>query len=956
MTPSPRFRLALLTVASLSVLTALPALAQDQATEASDAVEPLVAYDEYRLENGLRVVTHVDRSDPVVAVALTAHVGSARELEGRTGFAHLFEHLLFLESENLGKGGLDKLSARIGGSGANGSTSRDRTNYFQTVPKDALEKMIWAEADKLCCFINTVTEPVLAKEKQVVKNEKRQGVDNQPYGHTQYVIDKALYPDGHPYSWQVIGSLEDLDAATLQDVKDFYNRWYTPNNVTLTMAGDFDPEQARKWVEKYFGGVLSGEPVERLEKQPAQLDKTTRLYYEDNFANLPELTLVWPGVTQYSPDSYALNVLAGLLSDGKNAVLNQVLIDEEKLTAEVDMGAYNSELAGQMQLQVRAFEGEDLDAVKAALDRAFVQFEKEGVDPAELERVKTQQEVAFYDSISSVLGKAFQLAQYQIFANDPGSINQDIANIRTVTAEDVMRVYETYIEDQPFVATSFVPEGQAELALENSKPAEVVEEQIVQGAEESFDASQQADYEKTEWAIDRSLEPPYGDSPTLPAPDIWEIELKNGLTVLGVPDGELPLVQFRLEIEGGHYLDPLEEPGIANLLAETMDKGAGDLTTAELEEALGLLGAEIEISAGDEALYIAGRTLARNFNETMGLVDLIVTQPRWDKEEFGLAKNRVLTEIKASKADPNALAANAYDLVHYGEDHILSRSILGGEESVDDITQNDVKAFYDANIAPNVSRFLVVGDVTRDEVEDALSGLVEDWKAHEVSFPDYERFEPPEKSRVYFYDVPDAKQSVLVFGRPAMLRTDPDYHPATVMNYRLGGGGFASRLTQELREGKGYTYGVGSGFSATSRTGQFTLSSGVRSNVTFEAAELARDILADYGDTFTEQDLAVTKSYEVKSAARAFESPNAKLGILHNIDAYDLPPDYVQQEIEAVEAMTVEDIQRLAAEYVRPDAMNYVIVGDAKTQLERLEGLGYGEPVRLNGRLEALYE
>ncbi len=959
MTLASRFRLSLFAAASLSALTALPALAQEDSArpkEQAEASEPLVSYDEYRLENGLRVVTHVDRSDPVVAVALTAHVGSARELERRTGFAHLFEHLLFLESENLGKGGLDKLSARIGGSGANGSTSRDRTNYFQTVPKDALEKMIWAEADKLCCFINTVTEPVLAKEKQVVKNEKRQGVDNQPYGHTQYVIDKALYPDSHPYSWQVIGSLADLDAATLQDVKDFYNRWYTPNNVTLTIAGDFDPEQAREWIEKYFAGIPSGEAVARLEKQPAQLEETARLYYEDNFANLPELTLAWPGVPEYSPDSYALNVLADLLSNGKDAILNEVLVDEEELTAEVNMGAYNSELAGQMQLQVRAFDGKDLDAVKAALDDAFARFEDEGVDPDELERVKTQQEVAFYDSISSVLGKAFQLAQYQIFTDDPGFINQDIANIRAVTAGDVMRVYEAYIKDQPYVATSFVPEGQAELALEDSEPADVVEEEIVQGAEESFDASQQADYKKTEWAFDRAEEPAYGASPTLPAPEIWETRLENGLTVLGIPDDELPLVQFRLEIEGGHYLDPLKEPGVANLLAETMDKGAGDLTTAELEEALGLLGAEVEVSAGDEALYITGRTLARNFDETMELVELIVTEPRWNEEEFELAKNRVLTQIQVGKADPNTLAANAYALVHYGEEHILSRSTLGGEESVGDITQDDVKAFYDANIAPNVSRFLVVGDVSRAEVEGALSGLTEDWESRDVTFPDYERPEPPEKSRVYFYDVPDAKQSVLLFGRPAMLRTDPDYHPATVMNYRLGGGGFASRLTQELREGKGYTYGVGSGFDATNRVGDFTLSSGVRSNVTFEAAELARDIMAEYGDTFTEQDVEVTKSFEMKSAARSFEMPAAKLGILHNIAAYDLPRDYVQREIQAVVALSVEDIQRLAAEYVRPNAMNYVVVGDAATQLERLEQLGYGEPVRLNGRLDALYE
>src|SRR5262245_13275004 len=261
--------------------------------------------EKFTLPNGLQVIFHIDKSDPVVAVSLTAHVGSARETEGRTGFAHLFEHLLFLESENLGKGGLDKLTARIGGSGANGSTNRDRTNYLQTVPNDALEKMLWAEADKLGWFINTVTDLVLAKEKQVVKNEKRQGVDNVPYGHNFYVIDKNLYPEDHPYNWQVIGSLEDLQNASLDYVKEFFRRWYVPNNVTLVVAGDFDPVLAKKWVTKYFAEIKRGEEVKNMEKRPGFVAETVKLYHEDNFARLPQLTLAWPTVEQYHPDSYA---------------------------------------------------------------------------------------------------------------------------------------------------------------------------------------------------------------------------------------------------------------------------------------------------------------------------------------------------------------------------------------------------------------------------------------------------------------------------------------------------------------------------------------------------------------------------------------------------------------------------------------------------------------------------
>ncbi len=289
-----------------------------------------IDFQKYELENGLEVVLHVDRSDPVAAVAMTFHVGSARELEGKTGFAHLFEHLFSLDSENLGQGGLDRLMTRVGSS-TNGSTSRDRTNYFEVVPKDELEKTLWAEADKLGYFINTVTESVLAKEKQVVKNEKRQGVDNQPYGHANSVMDRALYPAGHPYQWQVIGSLQDLDNATLEDVHEFHRRWYGPNNATVVVAGDIDIEKTRHWLEKYFGEIPRLELPKVAKPSPVRLTGSRRLYHEDNFANLPQLTLAWPTVPLYHADSYPLRLLAQLLSDGKTAPFYKVVVEEEKL-------------------------------------------------------------------------------------------------------------------------------------------------------------------------------------------------------------------------------------------------------------------------------------------------------------------------------------------------------------------------------------------------------------------------------------------------------------------------------------------------------------------------------------------------------------------------------------------------------------------------------------------------
>ncbi len=907
-----------------------------------------VDFETFTLENGLKVILHEDKSDPVVAVALTAHVGSAREKEGRTGFAHLFEHLLFLESENLGKGGLDKLSARIGGSGANGSTSRDRTNYFQTVPKDALEKMIWAEADKLGYFINTVTEPVLAKEKQVVKNEKRQGVDNRPYGHTFYVIDKNLYPKDHPYNWQVIGSLDDLQNATLQDVKDFYNKWYTPNNVTLTIAGDFDKDQAREWVHKYFDEIPRGEKIEEQEKQLVSLKKTKKVYHEDNFAKLPELTLAWPSVYSYHHDSFALEILTSYLADGKNAPLYKKIVEDAKLSGNVSMFNYTSELSGQLMLQVRAYDGKDLDSVQAVIQEGLAEFDKNGIPQKDLKRIKAGLETNFYNSISSVLGKGFQLAQYDIFANDPNFINKEIEKLLAVSSEDVLRVFRKYIKDQHYVATSFVPKNQLDLALENSEKAEVVEEKIVEGAEEDFDASQSVDYPKTASSFDRTIEPPYSAKPELVIPEIWKTTMPSGLKVMGITNKEVPLVQFSLEIKSGQLLETKEKAGVANLLANLMNRGTAKKTPAELEEAIELLGARIYVSSSEEKISITGNTLAKNYAETMKLVDEMLLQPRWDESEFELIKQQTLSRIKQQEGDPNNIASNEFRKLVYGENSILSMNEMGTTESVENITLSDLKAYYSENLSPLNATYLVVGDLNLEKAKNSLKAISASWPPKTVDFPEIPEFEAPEKSLIYFYDVPGAKQSVLTFGAPALSASDKDFYAAEVMNYRLGGGSFASRLTQELREGKGYTYGIRSRFEDRSYIGPFLISSGVRSNITYEATELVRDILKDYADTFTQDDLEVTKSFMTKSSTRKFETLGAKLNMLKEISDYGYNDDYVAEQQQQVEEMTVMDIQELAKKYIDPDKMYFLIVGDAETQFEKLKNLGYGDPVLLN--------
>ena len=927
----------------LLLITIVPSYSQNQ-----KAPEFKVAFEKFTLANGLQVILHIDRSDPVVAVALTSHVGSAREKAGRTGFAHLFEHLLFLESENLGKGGLDKMSARIGGEGANGSTSRDRTNYFQTVPKDALEKMIWAEADKLGYFINTVTNPVLAKEKQVVKNEKRQSYDNRPYGHNFSVISKNLYPATHPYNWEVIGSLEDLQNATLEDVKSFYNRWYVPNNVTLTIAGDFDVKQTKAWVEKYFGEIKRGESIPKMEKEPVTLTETKKLYYEDNFAKLPQLTLTWPSVYEYHPDSYALEVLANYLSKGKKAPLYKTLVEDKKLTDAIEVFQYNSEIAGQYMLSVTAFEKTNLNDVLNSVNEAFAKFEAEGISQQDLDRIKAGQETAFYTALSSVLGKGFQLAQYEIFAGTPDFINQDVKNILAVTTQDVMRVYQKYIKGKNYVATSFVPKGQANLILKGSTLAAVVEEKIIEGKEDTFDASIAATYKKTPSKFDRSIEPAYGESPNVILPSVWRNNLSSGINVLGIESNEVPLVQFQIQLKGGMLLENSAKIGVSNMLADLMTKGTKNKTPEQLENAIESLGATIRAYATDESIFISVNTLAKNYDATMALVQEIVLQPRWDAKEFDLIKQSTLSQILQQKADPNSIARNEYKKLIYGTGSILANNRIGSESSVKSITIDDLKTYYAQNMAPSVTNFQIVGAISKNDVINSLASLNKTWESKTVVIPTLADTNTVSSSKIYFYDVPGAKQSVIRIGYPALAAIDADFYPAQILNYRLGGGSFASQLTQELREGKGYTYGISSSFSGSINKGPFTIASGVRSNVTFESVNLIKDILMQYGKNFNDTDLEVTKGNLIKSNARAFETLSSKLDMLYNINNYNYSNDYAKQQENIVNKITIEELKQFSELYLNPNKMIYLIVGDAETQLKKLELIGFGTPVLLN--------
>ncbi|TSA26069.1 MAG: insulinase family protein [Bacteroidetes bacterium] len=900
-----------------------------------------IVYEKYTLPNGLDVILHVDRSDPIVALAIRFHVGSNREKEGHTGFAHLFEHMMFQKSENVGEDQFFKIIQDAGGT-LNGGTGNDATTYFEVVPKNALEKILWLESDRMGYMISTVTENAFNIQQNVVQNEKRQYVDNQPYGFTEWVIATHLYPKGHPYSWTVIGEMEDLKNATVEDVKAFHQQWYVPNNATLVLAGDFDVAEAKKLIEKYFGEIPRGGEITDPKPMPVTLDETIKVFHEDNFAKAPQFRMIWPTVEDYNDDAYALSYLAELLSQGKKAPLYKVLEKEKKISS--SQYAYNGaqEITGSFNIVVTANEGVSLKEVEAAINEAFQMFETEGFTDADVERIKAGLETDFYNRISSILGKSFQLASYNEDKGDPSYYKKDLERMKAVTKSDILRVYEKYIKGKPYLATSFVPKGQIDLVAEGSVSAGVKEESITEATQVEIADVTEEEIVKTPGSFDRSVMPADGPDPLLNLPTVWEDTLACQMRVYGIEQHELPLVQFSLVLSGGHYLDQPEKAGVAYLVSQLMMEGTKNRTPLELEEAIEMLGASINMSASNTDMTISANCLVRKYDSVLTLVKEILLEPRWDEEEFALAKTRLLNSLKRKKANPNALVGEAFSKLIYGTDHIFSIDRQGTLETVQGITIDDLKAYYERNFAPSVAYFLIAGDIQQDQVVKSLQSLSERWADKEVPFPSYPLPGALPQSKVYFVDVPGAKQSVINIGYLALARTDPDFYPATVMNYKLGGS-FAGNVNMVLREEKGYTYGARTGFRGSEIPGPFTASASVRSSATGESVAIFKELMEQYRNGISEEELLFTKNALLKSNAREFETLRALIGMLSDIAEYNLPKDYVKNEEAIVRDMTLERHKELADKYIIPERMYYVIAGDAKTQLKPLEKIGFGK-------------
>ena len=825
----------------------------------------------------------------------------------------------------------------------------DGTNYYETVPRDALEKVLWMESDRMGFFINTVTQAGLEREIDVVSNEKRQG-ENCPFGQSYALMLKYFYPEGHPYSWPVIGSIADLRSATVEDVKEFYRTYYGPNNATLVVAGDFNREKTKELIGKYFGEIPAQEKVEKVKPIPVKLEKTRKLVYEDQFTNVAGLDIAFPGVEQYHPDFYPLRMMALLLSYGKGSPFYKVLVEERKLTSYTNVATSAFELAGQISLSAKAFRGGNLNDIYKGMQEAFRRFETEEIKDSDLERLKIMQETMMYNVMMALESKTQALARNNVFGGSPDRSVEELSKYKAVTKKDIMRVYRQYVKGRHFVALSTVPVGAMDLALSGSEPVNVEQDDYV-GQKLASDGKAITDDESFEFTpsvIDRSAEPPLMDNkPEMNIPEIWIGQLQNGMKILGMEYTELPVVQFTIILNSGMLCETADKSGVAMLTAAVMNSGTRMKTAEELEAAFGQLGARATIGASAERMQLTGHCLKKNLPQVVQLIKEMLLEPRWDEEAMELAKTRMRESIHQSVTTPKTIARNVFRRMIYGPDNVLSRSVWRSEESIHSIQLEDLKEFYTKHISPSTATFCFVGGYSKEEVMSLLRPLENDWSAKDVKETGLNMTYTAPPAKIYFVDYSGAKQSYILLGAPAMPRISRDYYPAVIVNKMLGASS-NSLLFDVLRLKRGYTYGAYSSFDCGKYLNEFRATSSVQAAYTPEAMLLFRECIADYGNQFTAQTLDKTRDAMFRENAAAFEMPDARLDILEAIAAYELPAGFMKTQEQMLRDMTPEQAQECIRKWLNYDRMFYVVVGDAETQLDRVKKAGLGEVIVVN--------
>ena len=904
--------------------------------ERDDVNGIVIPYKKFQLENGLTLILHEDLSDPLVHVDVTYHVGSGREEVGNSGFAHFFEHMMFQGSENVGDEQHFKIVSEAGGT-LNGTTSPDRTNYFQTVPANQLEKMLWLEADRMGFFLDAVTQEKFEVQRDTVKNERGQRVDNQPYGRVNERINETLYPEGHPYSWPTIGYIEDLNRVNVNDLKKFFLRWYGPNNAALSIGGQFDEAEVLEWVSKYFGPIPRGPEVTYPEKPTVTLDSDRYISIEDRVA-LPLLYMAYPSVHAYHDDEAPLDVLASILGQGETSLLYKNMV-KNRFAVQAGTGHGCGELACTftMYAYLSPPSGKTLADLEQIARDSLLEFEERGVVDDDLTRVKMSIVSGMIYGLESVAGKMSRLASYETFTGNPNFTDADIARYENVSKDDVMRVYKKYIQGKPAVIMSVVPMGMSS-QIANADTWKQFDRKLPEYASVS---ESDLDFRRAEDNFDRSVMPPVGENPSVILPEIWRGELDNGIEVLGAVNLETPTVAIRLRIEAGQRHEPVDKLGLASLTAAMMNEATMHSTNEELSNRLQKLGSSVRFGAGDNDTAMSIRSLSENLDETLAIAAEMLLSPKFDEADFARVRAQFAQIIEHRKKEAAATANTVYQLLLFGKENSFAYADIGTEETIANLTLDDVKAFHAGHYSPRISSIIAVGDQPQATLLEKLS-IFESWEGPAVAEAELQSFPELGKTKIYLVDKPGAAQSEIRIGKRA-LRYDAtgEYYRAGLMNFVLGGA-FNSRINLNLREDKAYTYGARSRFNGDDDYGSFTASAGIRTDVTGDGIVQFENEIRGYAENgITEEELAFTRRALGQRDARRYETPTQKLGFLSRILEFDLDDDFVKLQNKILAAIGEEELSQLAAEHLTMDDMIIVVVGDKKAVLPQLEELGY---------------
>ena len=895
--------------------------------------EIVIPFEKYKLTNGMTILVHVDKSDPVVHVDVTYHVGSAREEIGRSGFAHFFEHMMFQGSDNVADEEHFAIVTEAGGT-MNGTTNIDRTNYFETLPSNQLETALWLEADRMGFLLDAVTQQKFEIQRSTVKNERGQNYDNRPYGLVNERTNEALYPFGHPYSWPTIGYLKDLDGVSVEDLKRFFLRWYGPNNAVLTVAGNVDPAEVTRLANKYFGSIPRGPEVKPMDKMPVTLDQDRYISMEDN-VRFPMIQMTWPGVYSGHADELPLDLLAELIGGDKTSILYQNLI---KSNIAVQARAYNpaSELSGTFVVNVLPFPGKTLAEMEKMIRDAFVEFEKRGVTDEDLQRIKNVREAGMIQELQSVSGKASKLAAYETFRGNPNYIKTELEELQNLKKEDVMRVYNTYIKGKSSVIMSVVPKGQKDLIAKADNFTPKLATEAVEGSE-----YKNLSYNKAKDDFDRSKHPAPGANPVIKLPDFWKENYTNGLQVIGTEDNDLPMASMLISFPAGHAAEDPTKAGVANMLTDLMNESTMKYSSEEMTTELEKLGSEISISSDRENVYVNVFSLKKNLTRTLELLQEKLFHPKFDEEEFNTAKSQNVAAIDNNATRAATIADNVYSKLLYGS-HIFGIPVVGTKKTLESITLQDVKNYYAAHIIPANAKLVSVGQISQAELTAAVPFLTS-WtgpkSAPEIKHPSFPKMTP---TTVYFINKDKAPQSEIRIGYISLpYDVDGEFYRAGVMNYTLGGN-FNSRINLTLREKKGYTYGARTSFSGSHFKGPFTASAGVKAEKTDSSLmDFFAEMSAFRAAGITPEELNFTKNSLGQRDALKYETPFQKAMFLQNLLVYKLDKNYIDKQGAILNSLTKQDIDGLAKRYLPLEKMIIVVVGDKATNFEKVQKLGY---------------